>query len=263
MPAPEQLFGDARLTLLALLYASLRIQIALAVVPLFSKAVVPALVRLSLGAALALPLLPPMLPGLVFPDAVALAATVLKECLLGLLIGYLVAALFWAVEGIGFLIDNQRGASIASTLNPLTGNDSSPLGMLFNQAFLLYFLVAGGFGVFMTMLYGSFSLWPVLTFMPRLGGAGALLFGHCFAQVTALALLLAAPALVAMLLAELGLALVSRFTPQLQVFFLAMPLKSGIALFVLIVYLPTLFEQLQAQIGALAGVTALLAPGVR
>jgi type III secretion protein T len=57
-----------------------------------------------------------------------------------------------------------------------------------------------------------------------------------------LALLLAAPMLLAMFFAELGLALISRFAPQLQVFFLAMPIKSALGLFVMIVYAGTLFN---------------------
>jgi type III secretion protein T len=55
-------------------------------------------------------------------------------------------------------------------------------------------------------------------------------------------LLLSAPAIIAMFLAELGLALVSRFAPQLQVFFLAMPIKSALALFVLVMYMGTLLD---------------------
>ena len=55
-------------------------------------------------------------------------------------------------------------------------------------------------------------------------------------------LLLAAPVLLAMFLAELGLALVSRFAPQLQVFFLAMPIKSALGIFVLILYASTLMD---------------------
>jgi type III secretion protein T len=54
-----------------------------------------------------------------------------------------------------------------------------------------------------------------------------------------------------MMLAEMGLALMSRFVPQLQVFFLAMPVKCGMAFFVLVVYLPVLFGYLQQEIGAL------------
>ena len=45
-----------------------------------------------------------------------------------------------------------------------------------------------------------------------------------------------------MLLAEIGLGLVSLTVPQLQVFFLAMPIKSALVFLVLVVYMGTLFE---------------------
>jgi type III secretion protein T len=66
------------------------------------------------------------------------------------------------------------------------------------------------------------------------------------------ALLLAAPVLLAMFLTELGLALVSRFAPQLQVFFLAMPIKSALGILVLMVYAGTLFDYSLDPIKALA-----------
>jgi type III secretion protein T len=50
--------------------------------------------------------------------------------------------------------------------------------------------------------------------------------------------------MIAMLLAEIGLAIVSMFAPQLPVFFLAMPVKACIALFVLTLYLVTLMGYL-------------------
>ena len=65
----------------------------------------------------------------------------MKEVFVGFVLGYLIAIPFWAFEAVGFLIDNQRGASVAATLNPLTGNDSSPLGLLFNQAFIVFFFI--------------------------------------------------------------------------------------------------------------------------
>ena len=46
----------------------------------------------------------------------------------------------------------------------------------------------------------------------------------------------------AMFLAEMGLALVSRFVPQLQVFFLAMPIKSALAFLVLVLYFSTILD---------------------
>ena len=61
-------------------------------------------------------------------------------------------------------------------------------------------------------------------------------------RLVKIAVLLGSPAIVAMFLAEVGLALVSRFVPQLQVFFLAMPIKSALALLVLVLYMSSLFE---------------------
>jgi type III secretion protein T len=54
-----------------------------------------------------------------------------------------------------------------------------------------------------------------------------------------LVFVIAAPILAVMFLAEFALALISRFSPQVQVFVLAMPIKSILAIFVLIFYIPT------------------------
>ncbi|WP_235922873.1 type III secretion system export apparatus subunit SctT [Rugamonas aquatica] len=257
-------YDEAKLWLVALLYSTVRLQAALAIIPLFNKAVVPALLRSAIGVALSLVLVPPLrqtLDGV--PETFTLVATVLKEGFLGLLIGYAVAVLFWAIEGVGFFIDNQRGASIASTLNPLTGNDTSPLGMLFNQAFIVFFLVSGGFLVFLGMLYDSYRLWPVISYFPTLDVGGVDVFADLFQRLVRSAVVLSSPAIVAMLLAEIGLALVSRFAPQLQVFFLAMPVKSAVAFLVLVVYLPTLFGYIHDEIGALASMLDVLGRGLR
>ena len=257
-------FAQAKLWLVALVYASTRLQVALAIIPLFASQLVPGMVRTAIGVSLSLVLVPPMhaVLGGVAPDTITMAAVVVKESFIGLLIGYSVAVLFWAVEGVGFFIDNQRGATIASTLNPLTGNDTSPLGLLFNQAFIVYFLVAGGMPVFMSLVYQSFHLWPATSMLPSLPHEGTAVFAGLFNSLVRLALLLSAPVIVALLLAEMGLALVSRFAPQLQVFFLAMPIKSALALLVLAVYVPTLIGYLHDEIGRLPDLLGLLARGL-
>jgi type III secretion protein T len=57
-----------------------------------------------------------------------------------------------------------------------------------------------------------------------------------------LAILMSVPVMFSMFLAEIGLAMVSRFVPQLQVFFLAMPIKSGLAMLVFAIYATLLFS---------------------
>jgi type III secretion protein T len=181
-----------------------------------------------------------------------------KEAFIGFALGYAIALPIWAFEAVGFLIDNQRGASIAATLNPLTGNDSSPLGILFNQAFIVFFLISGGFTLMLGILYDSYRLWPVLEWAPTLRPESIPVLLGQLDHFMSLAMLYGAPVIVAMFLSELGLALVSRFVPQLQVFFLAMPIKSALALLVLILYATNLFELGRESVSDLKGVVPAL-----
>lgn len=214
--------------------------------PLFNTQIVPGMLRFSVAAALGLVMTPALAPMVAQAaatlDTGMLLLLMLKEAFIGFVIGYLAAIPFWIFEAVGFLVDNQRGASIAATLNPLTGNDSSPLGILFNQAFIVFFLISGGFTLLLGTLYDSFALWSALQWTPELRPESLPLMLEQLGRLVRMALLLAAPAMVAMFLAEFGLALVSRFAPQLQVFFMAMPIKSALAMLVLVLYASSLFE---------------------
>lgn len=239
----------------ALNYTQPRVLAMMAVLPIFTAQLVPPMLRLAIGAAIGLFAVPALLPG-VHAEFTAwqLMLLIAKEAFVGFALGYAMAIPFWAFEAVGFLIDNQRGASIAATLNPLTGNDSSPMGILFNQAFIVYFFMSGGFLLMLGILYDSFRLWPVYDFTPTLHPQTIPLLIAQLDHMMQLTMLYAAPVVVAMFLAELGLALVSRFVPQLQVFFLAMPIKSALAVFVLIVYAATLFDEGRHSIDDLAKV---------
>lgn len=238
-------YEDARTYVLALSMTQPRILAMFMVLPLFNAQLVPGLVRFAISGALGLLAMP------LVADQVRIVGTsgpafwalvIVKEVFVGFVMGFIVAIPFWIFEAVGFLIDNQRGASISATLNPITGNDSSPMGILFNQAFIVFFMVSGGFALMLAMLYDSFQLWSVTGWMPHLRAESAPLLLDLLNRLMRMAMLLAAPAIVAMFLAELGLALVSRFAPQLQVFFVAMPIKSGLALLILVLYAATLFE---------------------
>lgn len=55
---------------------------------------------------------------------------------------------------------------------------------------------------------------------------------------------ISAPAIIVMFLATIGLGLVNRTAPQLNVFFLSMPVKSALGIALLIVYLPFIMDML-------------------
>ena len=239
-----KLFIDTQAFLFALSYVEPRTLGMFAALPIFNSQLVPPMIRFAAAAAVGALAAPPLMPAIqLHAHDVSLLFLVCKEAFVGFALGYALAIPFWAFEAVGFLIDNQRGASIAATLNPLTGNDSSPLGILFNQAFIVFFFTAGGFELVLGALYDSFRLWPVFDWSPSLNPDSIPLLLSQLDRLVRLALLYGAPAIVAMFLAEMGLGIVSRFVPQLQVFFLAMPIKSAIAILVLVMYASTVFEQ--------------------
>ena len=237
-------YGDVTSFLLALAWTVPRILGVFVVLPIFPRSVLPGMLRLGVAAGFGLVVAPSLIPLMkgASLDAAQIGLLVVKEAFVGFVLGCLIAVPFWAFEAIGFLVDNQRGASIASTLNPLTGNDRSPLGILFNQAFIVFFFISGGFLLMLEVLYESFRLWGVFTWFPHFRAESVPVLIHQILRLVELSLLLSAPMIVAMFLAEMGLALVSRFVPQLQVFFLAMPIKSALAFLVLVLYFSTILD---------------------
>jgi type III secretion protein T len=232
---------DMKSLALGLTLVQARLMPMFLLVPLFNRSIVPRTIAFGISAGLGLLILP-TLPVATIGFGPELILLVGKEAVLGAILGFLVAVPFWIFETLGFVIDNQRGASMAATLNPLTGHDSSPLGMLTAMAFITFFMVAGGIQVMLGLIYDSYRQWPPLSFWPRWTPEAATLLLQQINRLMTLGLLLAAPALMAMFLAELGLALANRFAPQLQVFFLAMPIKSALGIFVLCLYAATLFD---------------------
>ena len=239
----------ARLEFLALTLATARLGAFFLVLPLLSRSLITGIVRNGVIASMGLVLQPAVRAGIGEEGlpAFQLFAILGKEVMLGAGMGFALGAAFWGVEGAGFFIDNQRGAAIAGSIDPLSGSDSAPLGITFLQIFTAYVFVSGGFLVMLGLVYDTYVFWPVLTFWPKLPPDTPTFFLAVADKVMRLTVLLAGPVFIAMFAAELAMALVSRFAPQLNVFVLAMPVKSGVAFFLLVLYMPFLLEYMARE----------------
>lgn len=157
-----------------------------------------------------------------------------EELLIGIIVGFCASIPFWAIDMAGFVIDTMRGASMSTILNPLMGLQSSVFGMLFTQILSVLFLVTGGFNVLLSALYQSYSLLPpesALSFNKEL-----LAFIHQQWQMMSdLCISFALPAMVVMIMVDVALGLVNRSVEQLNVFFISMPIKSILVVFLLLV----------------------------
>ncbi|CDI03424.1 putative Yop proteins translocation protein T [Candidatus Competibacter denitrificans Run_A_D11] len=241
--------AELRQLLLTFSVALPRLLLALTTLPLLRRQVLPGLTRNAVVFTLAVSVLPVAATGLpAAPHSTAwLLGILLKEAFIGLVIGYVTSVLFWAVEAIGFFIDNQRGATMASSLNPLTEEQTSPLGILLSQVMAVLFFSGGGFLVYLGGIYQSYRLWPVASFYPRISLDAAVYFLNQLDVLMYLAVFLAGPVIVAMFLVEFGMGLIGRFSPQLNVFFLAMPVKSALANWLLVAYIAMLVYFFSAE----------------
>jgi type III secretion protein T len=162
---------------------------------------------------------------------------VFKEVVLGMLIGFLAGIPFYIGNALGFIIDTQRGSSMAQVFDPTIGGESSSLGDLFTKLLSTVFFTSGAYLAFMGLVYHSFVLWPVATYLPKLEPKFFLYFLHAVDHLMSEAVLMAAPILIVLFMMDFGLGLVNRFAPQLNVFSLGFPIKCAVALLMLVYYM--------------------------
>ena len=238
--------------ILAAVLAMARIGGAFAVCPALTESMIPGVARRAavLGfSCIAIPLVHAgMPPG--EPNMWMFALVAFKEALIGFLIGFFAAVPFWIAENVGNFIDNQRGATMGEVYSPLSGAQVSTTGIFFTQIVSTLFFVGGAVFVFLGALYTSYSIWPV--FQADAAGAPlpafatdapAQILGSLVGMLRT-TVVIAAPVIIVMFLATLGLGLVNRTAPQLNVFFLSMPVKSALGIAMLVVYLPFIMDML-------------------
>ena len=168
-----------------------------------------------------------------------------KEAFIGLLLGLGFGIFIWAVQSVGDLIDFQTGSSNASFFDPVAGHENGPTGEFLGWMVITLFVSAGGLLAMVGVIVDSFRIWPVASFFPNVG---AVLEQFAVRQGDTLFLWtvkLAAPVIFVLLLAELGLGLIGRIAPHLNVFVFSQPLKSLLANLMLLLFLYVLYESLR------------------
>jgi flagellar biosynthetic protein FliR len=174
---------------------------------------------------------------------------ILREVLVGLLIGFAAALFFAAVQTAGAFIDLQMGFAMANVFDPATGANSPIMGQFKHIVLTLVFLSMNGHHFLLRALMDSYQWVPLSNRLFREmydGGVSGFLV-RTFTETFMIALQVAAPLVVAMFLTDVGLGFLARTAPQYNVFIIGIPLKILLGLVMLLMLLPSLsglFEQL-------------------
>lgn len=232
--------------ILAAVLAMARIGGAFAVCPALTESMIPGVARRAAVFAfscLIIPFIKIAMPA-GEPSVWAFAFLGLREALIGFMIGYFASLPFWIAENVGNFIDNQRGATMGEVYSPLSGTQVSTTGIFFTQIVSTLFFVSGAVLLFLGALYSSYSIWPVFSPGISFTPAAPIEFLGSLDSMLRTTVVISAPAIIVMFLATLGLGFVNRTAPQLNVFFLSMPVKSALGIAMLVVYLPFIMDML-------------------
>jgi flagellar biosynthesis protein FliR len=209
--------------LLVLLLGSARAAAWLVIAPPFSSRAVPGPIKALLSVALALPLLGRSDLTLPSTDTAAVITALVWQVLTGAALGFLCYLIFAAVQIAGDLIDVSGGFSLGFSYDPLMQSGNSVMGKLYQMTALTLLLASGGYLVVLQGFMASYKLIPL---------NGGIAFGSMAETLTGATsgLLLAAaqiagPILAVLLLADIGLGLLTRAAPALNAFSLGFPLK--------------------------------------
>jgi type III secretion protein T len=237
LEALERMFSAVVLTLP-------RLFAIFAVVPFLSGSMITGIVRNGLLLMLAIFMSPVAgnLPEVNIGTWVLIAS---KEAFIGLLLGLGFGIFIWAIQSVGDLIDFQTGSSNASFFDPVAGHENGPTGEFLGWMVITLFVSAGGLLAMLGVVVDSYRIWPVGSFFPSVG---AVLEQFAVRQGDTLFLWivkLAAPVVFVLMLVELGMGLISRVAPQLNVFVFSQPLKSLLAHLMMLLFVFFVYESLQ------------------
>ena len=201
--------------------------------PLFGSARVPKRVRLILLLVLALG----MVQGVRTPDNLptttwGIAIGIGGEMAFGLAMGMVMSFVFIAVQWAGEVIGQQMGFNLSEVLDPALGAQSSVIGDLYFMFTLVVFLLVGGHHAMLRGVRASFDALPLLSLSVNQSLLQTLL--DLFHATTVLAIQLAAPVLVTMVIVDLVLGLIGRTIPQMNVMSAALSLRAAFGVVVIL-----------------------------
>ncbi len=214
------------------LYVLARLSAAITVAPFFGARGVPPQVKIGLALLLSLIVLPlQRVPTTPPPSNLLVFATVIgSEVMVGLALGVGVMLVINAIEMGAALVGVQIGFSLGGVIDPTTGVQSGAIEQFYRLVATLVFFVVNGHHLVISSLVLSFQVVEAGSAdLTLIAGDRAIPF---FASLFVIALRVALPVIVALLLADLVLGMLGRAVPQLNVLVVGMPVKIGAGLFV-------------------------------
>lgn len=224
--------------------------------PVFSSRIAPPRVRGALVLFVGLAMMPLLSPA----RGEALAATVAPLGLVGLVAGEIMVGsviglasqfVFGGMQLAGQLGGIQMGTGLSNLIDPQTGGRLTTMAQWSNVVALLVFLAIDGHHLLIQAVAESFELVAIGGGLPATAGIGLLL--TLAGSLFVLALKIAAPVMLLVLMVNAAMGVLAKVIPQLNVFIVGFPLNVAAGLFGMMVALPYTVQLLVTSFHETAG----------
>ena len=216
----------------------LRVSALLIVAPIFGHRLYLARAKIGLAFMISLVVLPLVADaGLQVPTGLfPYAFMMVREAIMGMVLGFAVLLLFIGVQFAGQMAGLQMGYGIVNVIDPQSSNQVSIIGQFLNILAILIVLSIDGHHVILRGLISSFDAVP-------LGGVELKVpiiekIVELSSQVFVIAVKISSPVLISLFLISVALGILARTVPQMNVFIVGFPVQMAVGLTVLVAILP-------------------------
>jgi len=238
------IFTEAQLSawLAAFLWPLIRISAMIAAAPVFSSRQTPK--RLRVGIALLLSfMLMPLIPSPPVVDVFSSEALLIavQQVLIGLAMGFIMQMVFGALVFGGQALAYSMGLGFASMIDPQNGVQVPVLSQYYIILSTLLFLVLNGHLLMIEILAQSFYTLPIA--VDGITQANLKDIVLWASRMFTGGLLVALPAMAALLLVNMGMGIITRAAPQLNIFAVGFPMTMMIGFVLMFITLPNVFAK--------------------
>lgn len=172
-----------------------------------------------------------------------LVTLVIREVLVGVVIGLLSRFFFFTVSMVGDIVSMALGLGAAQMYSPLTGSQSQLMDQFFTWLSMMIFFALGGHHVLVEAIAASFEHVPLAQSTFSTGPLSDVVADY--AKLLTIAIQISAPVLVSMVLTNLAMGILGRTVPQINVLVTSFPVSILLGLGVLILTVPLWVQEMR------------------
>lgn len=247
-----ELFGVTERSFEIFMLVFARISMVIAVIPIFGSTNVPVPIKIGLSLFLSL-IIYTIIDQSMVPLNMSIAnlfIILLKEGIVGLMFGFVTGIMFFAIQFAGHFVSFQMGFAMVQLIDPQSQERVPIIGQFYFILGILIFLLINGHHLVLSALGESFNLVPIGSGMINGDLTNSLVF--LGGKVFILAMKISSPILATLFLTDVMMGIIARTVPQMNIFFVSLPLKISIGMLLVIITIgsfPWLIGTLVTEMG--------------